>query len=213
MYFSTIRCHPGDPEVLSIWDPYEVHRFVWQLFETEPDASRDFLYRYDLERGRPRFYLLSQRPPKPRGAFWCAKTKGFRPLIQAGDRLVFSLRANPVVCVQGKRHDVVMHRKKMSAPAGGTPDSTAATPWHEAGLVWLKPRAEGHGFRFDEGQLRVESYHRQTFRKKQGHIIITTLDFHGLLEVRDAGRFQRMLFNGLGPAKGFGCGLMLIRRA
>jgi CRISPR system Cascade subunit CasE len=42
---------------------------------------------------------------------------------------------------------------------------------------------------------------------------LSTLDFDGLLTVADPGRFGELLFSGLGPAKGFGCGLMLIKGA
>ncbi len=212
MYFSKVFCDPARPGALTCWDPYQVHRFVWRLFDLDPDAARDFLYRYDLERGRPRFFLLSRRPPRASGSFWRAETKEFRPHLEDGDRLAFALRVNPVICVRGKRHDVVMHRKKnRSAEESG--DATTAMLWHEAGMDWLRPRAEGAGFMLRDNQVRVDGYQRGVFRKQRREAVIATLDFHGLLEVSDAERFTQMLFHGLGRAKGFGCGLMLIRRA
>jgi len=38
------------------------------------------------------------------------------------------------------------------------------------------------------------------------------MDFAGVLKVEDSGLFAESLITGIGPAKAFGCGLMLIRR-
>lgn len=43
-------------------------------------------------------------------------------------------------------------------------------------------------------------------------ISLSTLDFEGELSVTDPGIFLSALFKGIGPAKAFGCGLMLVRR-
>ena len=41
----------------------------------------------------------------------------------------------------------------------------------------------------------------------------STLEFNGILSVINADVFiEKCLFNGLGPGKAFGCGLMLVRR-
>jgi CRISPR system Cascade subunit CasE len=39
-----------------------------------------------------------------------------------------------------------------------------------------------------------------------------SLDLSGEVEVTDAERFTQLLTIGIGPAKAFGCGLMLVRR-
>jgi CRISPR system Cascade subunit CasE len=65
--------------------------------------------------------------------------------------------------------------------------------------------------RVDEDRLRVDGY--STWRQHGGTgIALTTLDFEGVLEVVDPGSFLSSLLGGIGPAKAFGCGLMLIRR-
>ena len=43
--------------------------------------------------------------------------------------------------------------------------------------------------------------------------LIAAIDYEGLLEVRDPAVFTTALAQGIGKAKAFGCGLMLIRRA
>jgi CRISPR system Cascade subunit CasE len=51
---------------------------------------------------------------------------------------------------------------------------------------------------------------RQHFGSKG--IELATVDFEGTLEVADPARFLDALVRGVGPAKAFGCGLMLVRR-
>ncbi|MBE9580954.1 MAG: type I-E CRISPR-associated protein Cas6/Cse3/CasE [Proteobacteria bacterium] len=45
--------------------------------------------------------------------------------------------------------------------------------------------------------------------KKSG---FSSVDFLGDLEITDVKKFTKALFGGLGRAKAFGCGLMLVRR-
>ncbi|MCI0421919.1 MAG: type I-E CRISPR-associated protein Cas6/Cse3/CasE [Acidobacteria bacterium] len=52
-----------------------------------------------------------------------------------------------------------------------------------------------------------------TWRQRHGKKIeLSTLDFEGVLLVTEPDRFLRALLSGIGPAKAFGCGLMLVRR-
>ncbi|MEA2080768.1 MAG: type I-E CRISPR-associated protein Cas6/Cse3/CasE [Pseudomonadota bacterium] len=44
-------------------------------------------------------------------------------------------------------------------------------------------------------------------------INFSTLDYSGLLTVTDPELFKAALFQGIGPAKAFGCGLLLVRPA
>jgi CRISPR system Cascade subunit CasE len=50
-------------------------------------------------------------------------------------------------------------------------------------------------------------------RKGEAPIRFSTLDFEGVLVVRDPARFIAKVATGFGPQKAFGCGLMLLRRA
>ncbi len=43
-------------------------------------------------------------------------------------------------------------------------------------------------------------------------VSLSTLEFNGVLTVADPKLFLETLYEGIGPAKGFGCGLMLVRR-
>jgi len=143
------------------------------------------------------------------------------------------LRANPVIThpVDGKRtrHDVVMEAKKGLLAARGLtrwddwrpdrcmPDGQSDPRPSLYELVqstcaaWLKKRAADHGFAVDAGSLVVEAY--QQHGGKKGQLRFSTVDFRGELTVIDREKFARALRAGIGPAKAFGCGLLLVRRA
>jgi len=201
-------------------DAYREHQTLWRLFDDDPDASRDFLFRREQRGGRPAFYLLSTRLPVRDHGIWQIDHKRYEPRVRVGQRLAFSLRANPVVTRtdaggRRQRHDVVMDLKRQMdyqrlPPAERPPLAALA---QEAGLKWLAGRADRCGFAFEEEAVRVDGYtqHRLAKRGGKSPIRYSTLDFNGLLEVTDIERFYQTLLHGLGPAKAFGCGLLLVR--
>lgn len=202
---------------------YREHQHLWRLFAADPDAERDFLFRREQPvNGFPRFYLLSGREPRHGDEIWQVETKAYQPAIHPDQQLAFSLRVNPVVTrrdAQGRqvRHDVVMDLKHRigfkEMPSNERP--LLAELIQQAGVEWLQKRAERHGFSFLPGQVCVEGYQRHRAAKKGGKnpIRYSTLDFTGLLTVTDIEPFQRALMKGIGSAKAFGCGLLLVRRA
>ena len=51
----------------------------------------------------------------------------------------------------------------------------------------------------------------QRFRDPTGKLQFTTVDFGGQLTVTDGRAFATALVGGIGHAKAFGCGLLLVR--
>lgn len=208
------------------WDPYGLHQEVWKLFADDPERKRDFLYRLDGDGGQVIVYTLSARPPEAAGRFFQVATKELRPSLRAGDRLRFLLRVNPVVSrkagsdpeARGKRHDLVMDERFRRHQAG-TPKSELPARESLAQSVakdWLAARSERLGFAVDARDFGVLRYAIERFPKANGRgpkISIGVCDFEGALTVRDPEVFLATLRQGIGPAKGFGCGLLLIRRA
>lgn len=192
------------------------HHLVWSLFADGPDRRRDFLWR-EMERGT--FLILSARQPVDHHAlFEIDAPKSFTPVIEAGDRLQFSLRANPVVRRYDQRrrrsvkHDVVMDALH-SRPGGERAEQRLAV-MRERGFAWLDRQAGRAGFMVQPEGVRVDGYaqHRVTRRRTASAMLFSTLDFDGLLTVSDPGAFLTAIAGGFGAAKAYGCGLMLIRR-
>jgi CRISPR system Cascade subunit CasE len=207
---------------LGALNPYGQHQALWKLFEVaqkERTERAEFLFRTEEKDGLPTFYVLSQRQPHDRTGLWDIESKPYQPDILIGDRLTFKLRVNPVVTREGKagsrskRHDVVMDAKYQmnwkNLPEGQRP--TLAYLAQEAGGTWLRARAERLGCKFDDATLRADGY--RTWRQHSAKSIeLSMLDLEGCLMVADPKSFKDALCKGVGPTKGFGCGLLLVRR-
>ena len=134
MYLSRIELQGDAARTPEFWRRLgslnDVHQIVWSWFGDHPARSRDFLYRQEGDGLSTRFFTLSARPPVDAGGLWRIASKPFAPRLSPGDRLLFSLRANPTRKKsdgrnQGKRHDVVMDAK-----------FTARNPWPRAATLY-----------------------------------------------------------------------------
>jgi CRISPR system Cascade subunit CasE len=119
------------------------------------------------------------------------------------------------------RYDVVMEAKKgmeyKNLPNDQRPH--LASLIQEAGMAWLKEKENEFGFCVaddkDNPSVRVDGYCQHRLFKGKGvqPVTFSTLEFNGVLTVADPRTFvEKCLLTGIGPAKGFGCGLMLVRR-
>ncbi len=220
-YFSKIELKPAlNIDRLAQAIPrsaYAEHQALWRLFDGE--QSRDFLFRREQIGNWPIFYLLSRRAPRDTESIWSIQTKPFDPQLAAGQRLAFSLRANPVrtrkisndpADKRRRRDDVVMDAKHTYAETKESPSQAQLV--QQAGPTWLETRAKKNGFLIEN--LRVDQYrqHRMQKRGQSKPIRFSTLDYEGILQIVDVDRLLHALHSGIGPAKGFGCGLMLVRR-
>lgn len=192
-------------------------RLVWSLFADEPDRRRDFLWRR-MDDGT--FLLLSaRRPVDHHGLFEIDEPKAFAPVLEPGDRLRFSLRANPTVRKRNDpgqrhapRHDVVMDALH-PLPSGSRVERRIVAI-REEGLQWLARQGGKAGFEIREDELQCEGYRRHRIDRGVGKpaLSFSSLDFEGVVEVQEPDLLLPAIANGFGPAKAFGCGLMLIRR-
>lgn len=202
-------------------DVYAAHKLVWAFFQGIPRGSPSPLHRFEMK-PTPRFFVVSETEPCDISGQWEVKSQKYNPRLAAGDRLQFTVRVNPVVTrrnEQGKhkRHDVVMDAKNALKKAGKDKAEWPAPGelWREAVIGWLRARNAKHGFDFRDEDVRVDGYMptRIWKAKQRDAVQITTVEISGILTVTDPGLFRKLLFEGLGPAKGFGCGLMLVKRA
>ena len=91
---------------------------------------------------------------------------------------------------------------------------------------WLLRKGNDHGFQlcrdgYNQYKMQSTGYHWQTLAKMNGKKVkskarkktgFSSIDFTGELEVTDVDRFATALFSGIGRAKAFGCGLLLVKR-
>ena len=202
-------------------ETYAAHKVIWSFFPGKPKGTPCPLHRFEAKPS-PHFYVVSEDKPNDTSGHWEVKSSGYDPKLTGGDLLEFTVRVNPVVTrrdEQGKhkRHDVVMDAKKALKDAGKEKTELPAPGeiWQKALVAWLRARCAKLGFDFADGDIRVDGYMpTRIYGRKHGTPVqITTVDVHGRLTVADPPAFRKMLFEGIGHAKGFGCGLMLIKRA
>lgn len=218
MYMSRIRPASGSEQLqrlanLAGGGQYRIHQALWNLFEPDPDAVRDFLYRQDGQADELAFLVLSQRKPGSDNGLWQTQIKHYAPKLQTGQRLAFSIRLNPVVkrrddAGRQHRHDLVMDFKK------NQPDSaeTQAERVQLAARQWLVARQSQYGFELAEETVIGEGYRQWKLGGKgDKKIRFSSIDCSGRLSISDIGKFESALKLGMGPAKAFGCGLLLIR--
>jgi CRISPR system Cascade subunit CasE len=172
--------------------PYELHRTVLNAFpRAEEGGPGRVLYRADTNRrtGQVTLYVQSEHEPRwdrVAGLLPEIEYKPFVPNFVAGRVLRFRLRANPTVKREGTRCPIYDD---------------------EARLRWLENKGRNGGFQLLAATVIPEE--RVQFTHPSQHTV--TLDpvrFDGVLCVTDPLAFREAVRRGVGPAKGFGFGLL-----
>lgn len=218
---------------------YAEHQWLWKFFPSSANQTRDFIFRrHELEQ-MPRFYVISQRLPTSFSEAWHVQSRVYDPQLQEGQRFSFQLRANPVITKnnaagKSQRHDVVMQAKQQLLAEHGLSKEAKWADWKDESskpllyeLVqkhcaeWLDGVAKRNGFAIaltetDEEKpqhmLQVDAYEQRKAGKRDHNIRFSVVDFSGELLITNPELFHLALYNGLGHAKAFGCGLLLVRR-
>ncbi|VGO07100.1 CRISPR-associated protein, Cse3 family [plant metagenome] len=196
---------------------YRDHALVWRLFPGD-GAERDFVFRRGTDQdGRDVYYVVSQRPPQSVPGLLTVQSKPYAPALEEGEMLRFELRANPTVTrrnadgTRGQRHDVLMNAKA-KALAQGASVQKRIEEMDAAGLRWLQERAATWGISVAENSVLVSAYTQHTLRHRQRNMTFSSLDYTGVAQVENPVLLAKALTQGVGHAKAFGCGLLLVRR-
>lgn len=219
MYFSKITLQTNIPrqELIKVINQgeYKQHQILWRLFRDSEDTqqTRSFIYRYDLEKTLPYFYAVSQNKPKENIDCWAVESKIYEPKIPLAQEFTFILRVNPRIAKiipNSKKHyycDAIMDAyKKQNASIISKQQII-----QDVGNAWLNTRAPKYGFSIKSMFVEFYEQHR-LFKKGYKDICFSTLDYRGKLRVENPELFLQTLYNGIGAAKGFGCGLLMIKR-
>lgn len=205
-----------------ILDNYAWHRKLWDCFPDLPDAQRDFLTRIDPLEGEYRLWVLScTKPVCPR---WCP-SDGFSVRQIAESFLshrhyAFDLKANPVKAVverdgNGKPLLLPNGKRKRGKRVPLVKQDELREWLIRKGTVRCRDPKSGEdipgGFRIvEERPLEISAMVENYFRKKEHSAYHGGVQFRGILEVTDQERFMQTYQSGIGSAKGFGFGLLLL---
>lgn len=189
-----------------LFDNYGWHQAAWSCFPNRPTAARDFLTRLDA---RPEGWrLLMVSPLEPTQPGWCPaagwRSREIPPEYFSRARYQFQLRANPCRKIRVDHPDGA--RKKNGRRVPLTSREELAT--------WLRHKGESGGFSLEEDGLQILREGAGRFRKEgQRPGLHSAVDFRGHLVIREAGQFHDTFTHGVGSAKAFGFGLLVLAPA
>jgi CRISPR system Cascade subunit CasE len=174
-------------------------RVLWRLDEGRHDAVL-----FVVSPGKPDLTHLVESVGRPTYGWQTRDYGPFLDRLTTGERWAFRLCANPV------------HNAR---PADGT--GRGKRVGHvtvDQQTAWFLRHAERSGFRVTDGaadqpDLMVRSRRTQRFTRGDRTVTIATAVFEGHLLVEDPRALRAALIDGIGPAKGYGCGLLTLAAA
>jgi CRISPR system Cascade subunit CasE len=193
-------------------DAYRDHCLIWKLFPGA-ESTRDFVFRRRREPGDLSYYVVSHRPPQPVPEFFTMQTKPYYPQLAAGEWVRFELQANPTVSRKsgtaqpGERRRSIRHDLLMDAKRGSGSETVEA-----AARAWLCERSAGWGLQVQSDSILTNGYTQHRLRSAGRAIQFSSLDYCGTARVATPELLIEALLRGVGHARGFGCGLLLVQR-
>jgi len=187
------------------FDVYHWHKAVWELFPGRPDAERDFLFRLDQKQVGYRLLVLSQ--DEPRNPEWCDSknfaVKNIPSSFLAQKHYLFDLRANPTRKIKKVKEDGSFTDNGKRIVLTKLDDQ----------IAWIKRKAKSSGFSVvEDPKLVIEPAQNYGFIKdKKSPGLHVGVRFKGTLEVTDHALFAESFRKGIGSAKGFGFGMLLLQ--
>jgi CRISPR system Cascade subunit CasE len=202
-------------------DAYSVHQKIWALASQDQKQKRNFLYRveYDSYQNIKGIYLLAPYQITSQNGAKVTISPRYQPDIETNECLYFKLTANPIIKRKengkAKEYSLIMDAKQRFKidKKDYLEQYSLDELIYDVGMKWLTRKGEQHGFavkRFEvtinnDREYKIKPIGRQEY-------ILRTLDFSGTLTVTKPSLFLKSIYEGIGSAKGFGCGLMLVRR-
>jgi CRISPR system Cascade subunit CasE len=214
MFLSRLLFNPRSRQVRrDLAQPYEMHRTLMRAFPGQSDGGPGrVLFRIDTDRdtGASTALIQSEKRPDwsalpPDYLTQPAEVKTFAPAFTAGQRLLFRLRANPT------RKTGTSTKADRLAGKPRSNGTRQALMLEDQQHTWLRRKAEAGGFKVLSCVTVPEGFARG--QKAEGTLSHYTVRFDGLLSVTDPERFLQTVHEGIGPAKGFGFGLLSLARA
>jgi CRISPR system Cascade subunit CasE len=174
----------------SLSDGYRWHRAIWGAFPDRPEAKRDFLFRVDHGGASIRVLVLS--PRMPASLPWLTwRMKEILPGFLGHAAYRFQCRANPTMrrCADRRRLGIYGEDRL---------------------LAWMERKAELSGFRIHGGTLSCTAPTDEVFLRNGRPGKHVAVDFAGVLDVVERQRFLQTFEKGIGAAKSFGFGLLML---
>ncbi len=199
-----------------IVDSYAWHKKAWMVFSHHPEleernkkhekdkGSTPFLSRYMRKTKHIELLLVSDYEPKKPN--WCSAEQW--QVLEISDGYLsqptyfFDLYANPTKTI-----------KKLDENGNYTKHGRRLTLMDDASQIeWLRRKASNHGFVVrNDVPLQIDKPVDHRFKRKGDKGLHIGVRFQGVLQVTDDIAFKKAFREGIGTAKGFGFGLLMIK--
>lgn len=189
-------------------------RVLWRLDTARTDSARH--HRPELlvlTDSRPSWEHLVEQAGWPGAEDPQQLVRDYRPLldkIQRGREFRLRVRATPVTATKKLDKPSPAQEKRLSdvRPRGERVAHRTAT--HQ--LAWFQGRLPRCGFEARDAVLVARD--RLVFSKDDGgtrrRVVLTTATCDAVVRIADPEQVRHHLLAGLGPAKGYGCGLLTL---
>ncbi len=190
------------------------HHLIWSLFG-ERQGDRNFLYHMSAKSPSKDVYLYSDTPVQDSHDLWDVQTRHFALAdnLQVGDRLIWDIRVNATRRKAGhaNRIDIVLEGKRCDDGRDWLDVAQdVVTPWLSAKLSVI-------GLEAPQDAMEVIAYDRLKFahdaRRGGAPVTVAATDVRGIGTVTDPELLKAGLLKGIGAARSYGCGMLLVRRA
>lgn len=172
-------------------DSYGQHQAIWKMFPGRDGKARNFLFRVDDMGAIFRVFVLANEKPVFDGRIgW--RVKEVPPTYFDHKVYRFQLKANPT-----------MRRKEDGRRLGLFKEDLL--------FKWMLRKASLNGFEVNEKSLVVGAPVEERFRRGATLGKHLGVDFTGVLRVVDKQKFKKAFEEGIGSAKGFGFGLLMLQ--
>ena len=163
------------------------HQLIWGFFDDDiPEPRPRILYRL---LGNT-LYILSSIAPVPkldRSYYLELQTKEFNPRFENNSKLYLDMVANPT---PPDSHIAILNKKQQEE--------------------WLV--AQGTKFGFIVDHVEVGGYRRMKINNKENEFSIFAVPYMAHITITDAEKFYRVFCNGMGRAKAYGMGMLMVRK-
>ncbi len=191
MYLTRIILGKSQAARLKISDAYAWHQRLWEAFPDASAANRNFLFRIDDAAMDMKVLMLSQsEPAAPIWGYW--EPKKIVDSFLSHNAYRFQLKANPTMRRSNDRRRLGIYAEKQLRE-------------------WMQRKAGQHGFDIQENSLVVGAPIDEYFQKNGRRGKHVSVDFQGVLAVRDTNLFSDCFSTGIGSAKAFGFGLLMLQ--
>lgn len=223
MYFSKISINTSklmrDEKIYKSNDMSD-HKLIWRLFQDGSNTERDFVFysidsTFNSDKG---YFLISERKPVSLDTWLSVNIKEYNPIFQQGQKLGFKTRLNPIISKKtingekSKKHDLCMNAK-LDGKKAGLNGIELEQFIEEQTIKWLQTKALQNGFQISDNNIAVARYVQVVIpRRGKSQMRFSSIDYEGILEIKEPEKFKQIALKGLGRSKGFGCGLFLLKR-